>query len=194
MSDLLKDKNIVITGCLKGIGRTTLEVFAKNKANIFACVQYPDVEFEEFIQKLCSENDIWIKPIYFDLSDYDAIKEGVKQIISAKIQIHGLVNIAGMVHNGLFHMTSIEKMKEVFDIDFFSQMYITQYVSKIMMKYKSGSIVSISSITGIDGNSGQIAYSAAKAALIGSTKPYRLNLVNMRFALMLLRQGLFLQK
>jgi 3-oxoacyl-[acyl-carrier protein] reductase len=170
MANLLKGKNIVITGCLRGIGRTTLEVFAENKANIFACVQYQDTEFEESIQKLAVENDIWIKPIYFDLSDTDAIKEGMKLIISTKVQIDGLVNIAGMVYNGLFHMTSIDKMKEVFDIDFFSQMYITQYISKVMIKYKSGSIVNIASITGIDGNPGQIAYGAAKAALIGATK------------------------
>ena len=176
MSNLLKDKNIVITGCLRGIGRTTLEVFAKNKANIFACVQYPDIEFDDFIQQLSNDNDKWIKPIYFDLSDNDAIKDGMKQIISSKIQIDGLVNIAGMVHNGLFHMTSLDKMKEIFDIDFFSQMSITQYISKIMMKYKHGSIVNISSITGIDGNPGQIAYSAAKAALIGATKTLSIEL------------------
>ena len=176
MSDLLKDKNIVITGCLRGIGRTTLEVFAKNKANIFACIQYHDSEFDEFIEELSNDNGIWIKPIYFDLSDNDAIKDGMKQIISSKIKVDGLVNIAGMVYNGLFHMTSIEKLKEVFEIDFFSQILITQYISKIMMKYKCGSIVNISSITGIDGNSGQIAYSAAKAALIGATKTLSIEL------------------
>jgi len=176
MNDLLKHKNIVITGCLKGIGRTTLEEFANNKANIFACVQYPDLEFIDFIEKLSIDNGIWIKPIYFDLSNNDAIKDGMKQILSSKIQIDGLVNIAGMVHNGLFHMTTIEKMKEVFDIDFFSQMLITQYISKIMMKYKTGSIINISSITGIDGNSGQLAYSAAKAALIGATKTLSIEL------------------
>jgi 3-oxoacyl-[acyl-carrier protein] reductase len=176
MNELLKGKNVVVTGCLRGIGRTTMEIFAKHKANIFACAQHKDVEFEEFISKLSVDNNILIKPIYFDLSDYDAIKDGMKQIISSKVQIHGLVNIAGMVYNGLFHMTSIEKMKEVFDIDFFSQMYITQYVSKIMMKHNSGSIVNISSITGIDGNAGQLAYSAAKAALIGSTKTLSIEL------------------
>lgn len=176
MDKLLTNKNVVLTGCLKGIGKTTMEVFAQNGANIFACAQYQDLEFEENIQKLSSENGIWIKPIYFDLSNNESIKTGMRMIISEKIQIDGLVNIAGMVYNGLFQMTTIDMMKEVFEIDFFSQMLITQYISKIMMKYKSGSIVNISSITGIDGNSGQVAYGAAKAALIGSTKTISIEL------------------
>lgn len=176
MDKLLANKNVVLTGCLRGIGKTTMEVFVRNGANIFACAQYQDIDFENTIQKLSAENGIWIKPIYFDLSDIESIKTGMRMIISEKVQIDGLVNIAGMVYNGLFQMTSIEKMKEVFEIDFFSQMLITQYISKIMMKYKSGSIVNIASITGIDGNSGQVAYGAAKAALIGSAKTISIEL------------------
>jgi 3-oxoacyl-[acyl-carrier protein] reductase len=75
MCDLLKDKTVVITGCLKGIGRATLEVFANNKANIFACAQPPDEEFENFIEKLAVKNGIWITPVYFDLSDNESIKK-----------------------------------------------------------------------------------------------------------------------
>lgn len=90
--------------------------------------------------------------------------------------VDGLVNIAGMVHNGLFHMTTIDAMKEVFEVNFFSQILITQYISKIMMKNKSGSIVNISSIAGMDGNQGQIAYSSSKAALIGATKTLSIEL------------------
>ena len=48
----LKGKNIVITGCLKGIGRATLETFAKNHANIWACCQNEDQEFLDSIQKI----------------------------------------------------------------------------------------------------------------------------------------------
>ena len=117
MNKLLANKNVVITGCLKGIGKTTMEVFARNGANIFACAQYQDADFENTILQLSSENGIWIKPIYFDLSHIESIKDGMRLIISEKIQIDGLVNIAGMVYNGLFQMTSIEKMKEVFEID-----------------------------------------------------------------------------
>jgi len=170
MGQLLKDKTIVITGCLRGIGKTTLEVFAQQGATIFACIQYPDPAFDVFIQELKQKHSVEITPVYFDLSDEEAIKTGMKQILAAKIPIDGLVNIAGMVYNGLFHMTNMETMRKVIEIDFVSQMLVTQYISKMMIKNKRGSIVNISSIAGIDGNPGQIAYSSAKAALIGATK------------------------
>jgi 3-oxoacyl-[acyl-carrier protein] reductase len=167
---LLKGKNAVITGCLKGIGRTTLDVFAQNGANIWACVQFPDGEFETHIKNLEKEFDVIITPVFFDLTDAEQIKSGMKTIISAKKKIDVLVNIAGVTYSALFHMTTMEKMKWVFEIDFFSQMIITQYLSKVMMMQKSGSIINVSSISAIDGNAGQVAYSSAKAALIGATK------------------------
>ena len=176
MSKILKNKNVVITGCLKGIGLSTLEVFAENGANIFACVQNEDFEFETYIKKLSEQYSVFIIPVYFDLANYDSIKSGMKYIQSFNYPIHGLVNIAGMVHNGLLHMTTIEKMKEVFDINFFSHLYITQFISKLMMKSKSGSIVNISSISAIDGNHGQVAYSSSKAAIIGATKTLSIEL------------------
>jgi 3-oxoacyl-[acyl-carrier protein] reductase len=169
-SKLLINKNAVITGCLRGIGRTTMDAFARNGANIWACCQAPEEEFETHISALQKEYGVVIRPVYFDLSDFDQIKEGMKTIMAAKEKVDILVNIAGMTYNALFQMTTMEKMKQVFDIDFFSQMLITQYISKIMIKHTIGSIINISSIAGIDGNYGQVAYSAAKAALIGATK------------------------
>ena len=64
---ILKNKNAVITGCLQGIGKSTLEQFALNGANIWACALEFDSEFEAFCKKLSIENKVWIKPIYFDL-------------------------------------------------------------------------------------------------------------------------------
>ena len=176
MSKLLTDKTVVITGCLRGIGKATVEVFAREGASIFACTQFPDTDFDEFIRDLTHQYDVEIKPVYFDLSDEEAVKNGMKQIMASKIPIDGLVNIAGMVHNGLFQMTNMDTIRKVMEIDYTSQMLITQYISKIMIKNKRGSIVNISSIAGIDGNPGQIAYSSAKAALIGATKTLSIEL------------------
>ena len=67
-------------------------------------------------------------------------------------------------------MTSIKKLKEVFEIDFFSQTNFTQYILKSMMKNKKGSILYISSSSALDGNEGRSAYSSAKSALITQSK------------------------
>lgn len=179
MSMLLNGKTAVITGCLRGIGRTTMDLFAANGANIFACCQFEDVEFSSHIQELSSKYGVQIIPIYFDLMDEESIKSGMKQVLKTKQPVDILVNIAGMTHNALFQMTNISKMRDVFQVDFFSQIMISQFIVKNMMKQKKGSIINVASIAGIDGNFGQIAYSAAKAALIGATKTMALELGDM---------------
>lgn len=167
---LLKGKNAVITGCLKGIGNATMELFARNGANIWACGQYEDEEFSRQVEALAAENNVWVRPLYFDLLDPDQIKNAARTIRESKESVDVLVNIAGMTHDALFHMTSMEQMKKVFEVNFFSQMLLTQHITKYMLRQKSGSVINISSISAIDGNPGQISYSASKAAIIGATK------------------------
>lgn len=167
---LLEGKYVVVTGCLRGIGRATMALFSKHGANIWACAQYPDEAFEQECRELSQTYQVFVKPIYFDLEDPQAIKIGIKEIFSDKLPIDGLVNVAGLTYNALFAMTSMDKMKQCFEIDYFSQILITQYIVKAMMRQRSGSIVSVASVAGMDGNPGQVAYSGCKAALIGSTK------------------------
>jgi 3-oxoacyl-[acyl-carrier protein] reductase len=167
---LLQGKTALITGCLKGIGNSAMELFAREGANIWACCQHEDESFSASSKQLASETGVTITPLYFDLADPDQIKASMKQVIAAKQNVDILLNIAGVTHDSLFHMTSMDTMRSVFQINFFSQVLITQYITKLMARYKSGSIIMVSSITGVDGNPGQISYSASKAALIGATK------------------------
>jgi 3-oxoacyl-[acyl-carrier protein] reductase len=167
---LLQGKTALITGCLRGIGRDSMELFAREGANIWACCQNEDAAFEAGSKKLAAETGVVITPLYFDLANSDQVKAAMKQVLSAKQKIDILLNIAGIAQDSLFHMTSLDNMKHVFEINYFSQMLITQYVTKIMARNKCGSVIMVSSITGIDGNPGQISYSASKAALLGATK------------------------
>lgn len=167
---MLQGKNAVVTGCLRGIGLETMRCFAENGANIWACAQMPDEEFEAEAAALAEKYNVWIKPIYFDLTDEAQIKDGIKEIMKDKQPIHALVNIAGMTHNALFHMTTMDAFRKVFEVDFFSQMLVSQLVTKLMLKNGGGTVVNVSSISGLDGNPGQIAYSSAKGALATATK------------------------
>ncbi len=167
---LLSGKNAVVTGCLKGIGKKTLETFAEQGANVWACAQYADAEFEQFCVELALRTGTWIKYVYFDLTDTVAIKAGLKTIISDKQPIDVLVNVAGFTKDAIFHMTSMEQLKLIFEVNYFSQILITQYITKVMLKQKRGSVINIASISGLDGSYGQLAYSSSKAALIGATR------------------------
>lgn len=167
---ILKNKNAIITGCIQGIGKATLEEFAKNGANIWACALEYNEDFEAYCQKLSNENNIWVKPVYFNLLNQDEIKVGLKKIASDKLPIDILVNIAGMTKDAITHMVTMDQMKLIFEINFFSQIYLTQFVTKLMIRQGYGSVVNTSSISAIDGSYGQLSYSSSKAALIGATK------------------------
>lgn len=167
---MLKGKNAIITGARQGIGRAILEEFAQNGANIWACARKQDIEFEEKIGELSELYHIWIKPIYFDLSDQDSIKDAMKRILQEKIPIDILVNNAGISYSGLMTMTPIAKLREVFEINYFAQIQIMQVVAKSMIRQKKGSIVNIVSVGGIETAPGYLAYGSSKAALLYATK------------------------
>ena len=72
---LLQNKNVVVTGCNKGIGKKILDVFSENKATIFACVRNIDKEFKSYCQDLEKKYGNKILPIELDLNNSDQIKE-----------------------------------------------------------------------------------------------------------------------
>ncbi len=167
---LLSGKTAVITGCLQGIGRATLDVFARNGADVFACCQHESAEFTAHVQELAAACQVEIIPVYFDLMDDDSIKQAAREIQKARKSIDILVNIAGMTRDALFPMITMEQMKSVFQVNFFSQVLFSQYITKLMLKNEKGSIINISSISALDGNPGQLVYAASKSAMIAATK------------------------
>lgn len=163
-------KNVIITGANRGIGKALVEEFAKNGCDIWACARKENEDFEKEIQHLAQENGVTITPIYFDLSDEQEIKAGLKKILSEKKSIDVLVNNAGVPHGGLFTMTSMSTMREVYEINVFAQVQIMQLVARQMMKQKSGCIINMCSVGGIETSPGYLAYGSSKAALIWITK------------------------
>ena len=167
---LLKGKTAVVTGCNRGIGKAIVQVFARNGANIWACVRKPDQTFTDFVAGLTHETGVSITAVYFDLADAAQVKAGVERIKASRQPVDVLVNNAGVIFTSLFQMTSINTMKEIFEINFFSQMLLTQYVVRLMARQKSGSIVNVSSSAAIEGNEGRTAYATSKAAMSCFTK------------------------
>ena len=167
---LLKSKTAVVTGCNKGIGKKILEVFSANGATVFACVRNIDEEFKSFLNELEQKFNNQIIPIQFDLNDERKIKEAANSILTSNKSIDILVNNAATIHTSIFQMTPTKKLKELFEVNFFSQTIFTQYILKSMIKNKRGSIVYISSSSALDGNEGRSAYSSAKAAIIAHAK------------------------
>lgn len=167
----LEEKNAIVTGSRRGIGHAIVELFAQEGANVWACARTQDIKFEDWCLALSKEHGVEITPIYFDVTNDEEMKNAIKCIRATKRPIDILVNNAGMIpESSSFQMTPIDKMKEVFEVNFFAQLRLSQYVIRLMDRVKRGSIVNIASVAGIDGSPGQLEYSSSKAALILATK------------------------
>ena len=164
------EKNAIVTGARKGIGYATVLKLAEAGYNIWACTRTYDDTFEEQLSLVAEKYHVWIKPCYFDLSDENQIKEGIKSIISERQRIDVLVNIAGMVFNGSFAMTPVAKIRDVFSVNYFNQIYIMQLVSRVMIRQRAGVVVNAASVSGIEITEGKLAYGSSKAAFIYATK------------------------
>ena len=167
---LLKNKTAVITGSNKGIGKAVLNVFSQNGANIISCVRKKTEEFEDSINKIEKKynNKVTIKEV--DFIDEEIAKKVGTEISFENKKIDILVNNAGIIETSLFQMTSIKRFKEIFQVNYFSQITFSQQIIKNMIKNKLGSIIYVSSTSGLDGNEGRGAYSDSKAAIISKSK------------------------
>jgi len=159
---LLENKTAIITGCNRGIGKAIMDVFAKNGADIFACVRKESQDFSDVITDLAAKSRVLITPVYFDFMESEQVKTGIKTIISSKKKIDVLVNNAGIASGSFFQMTSMQELKKVFEINFFSQILFTQGISRYMSRFKNGSIINIASVSGLIGDSGTISYGSSK--------------------------------
>lgn len=166
----LRGKNVLITGCNRGIGKEILTKFASQGTNIVACIRTNSEDFSSYANVLRYRYNIDIEVILMDLTNPESIAAAMRDIFRRKIVIDILINNAGVAFGGFLSMTSMSKLREVFEINFFSQVLITQYVAKWMQKRKSGVIVNMASIAGIDAMEGYTAYGSSKAALIYFTK------------------------
>lgn len=164
-SDLLKDKVVLITGSNRGIGRGILECFLENGAIVYAVSRFADA-FEEILIK----DSGTLIPCYLDITDKNAVRDLFSQIKSTHNRLDVLVNNAGVMQDALLGMITQEQMEKTFSVNVFSMILLMQYSVKFMGRQKSGSIINLTSIMGIQGNAGQIVYSASKGAVISMTK------------------------
>ncbi len=169
-SQLQRGKTAVITGCNRGIGKATLEAFAKNGSNVFAVIRKENKEFQSYCQKLEEQYDVTIELFYADFSEEEEVKNVAKEILKKKKPIDVLVNNVGISNSrASLAMTRMSTIREAFQINLFSSLLLTQLVSKNMMRNKKGSIIFISSTAVYDAWS-NIEYTTSKAAIVGAVR------------------------
>jgi len=164
-------RNVIITGTSSGIGKSILEEFSKEKdITIIAHARKPSPQFELLLKNLNRENENLIIPVYFDLINAEHLTGQINNVLKAYKKIDVLVNNAGMIQpNSSFLMTSLDTIKESFQINFFSQVLLTQLVARSMIRNRIGNIVNIASIAAFDVTTAQFEYVTSKAAIVAMT-------------------------
>ncbi|MBT4959899.1 MAG: 3-oxoacyl-ACP reductase FabG [Flavobacteriaceae bacterium] len=166
---MLKNKVSLITGANRGIGKAIATKFAQNGSNLILTSRQ-NGNLDKFKDELESKYKINVMTFHFDLKDTSEIKKAFKKIHLKIKKIDILVNNAGILGDALTRMISSKLINEVFSINTFGIIYMTQNSLPFMIKNGGGSIINISSIIGTNGNKGQIVYSGSKSAVIGITK------------------------
>ena len=160
----------IITGSNRGIGKAMVEAFAAASYNIWACARKATPEHEAWLNDTASHNGVWIKPVYFEMSDTESVNKGIKQILDENETIDVLVNNAGISTVGLLSMSKVDDIRKLFEVNYFAMLQIIQKVSKKMARQKRGAIINMGSIAGIEPQPGKIAYGSSKAAVMMMTK------------------------
>ena len=162
-------KVALVTGGSRGIGKGCATELAKAGFDIAITYVGNDEAANQTLKEI-EALGVKAKAYKFDISDKTACSDAVEKIHTDFERIDVLVNNAGITRDGLFIRMNDENWEAVINTNLNSAFYMTQPISKIMMKQREGCIINMSSIVGVRGNAGQANYSAAKAGLIGLTK------------------------
>ncbi|MBN2175620.1 MAG: 3-oxoacyl-[acyl-carrier-protein] reductase [Bacteroidales bacterium] len=166
---LLEGKTAVITGAARGIGRAIAIKFGQEGANVaFSDIRIDDncKSLEEELGKLGVKG----KGYASDASSFEGSEKFINDVLADFGQIEILVNNAGITRDNLLLRMSEDDWDLIMKINLKSAFNLTKAVLISFMKQRSGSIINMSSVVGVNGNAGQANYSASKAGLIGFTK------------------------
>lgn len=166
---LLENKVALITGAARGIGKQIALSFAKEGCNI----AFTDLELNEAAQATREEiAALGVKVQFYasNAADFEAAHQVVEQVVADFGHLDILVNNAGITRDTLLMRMTEQQWDLVLQVNLKSAFNFTHAVTPVMMRQRGGSIISLSSIVGINGNAGQANYAASKAGIIALTK------------------------
>jgi len=162
----LENKKALITGALRGIGKTIADLFIAEGAEVWG-LDYKTPDDLDARVAAAGGKLHWIQ---LDLSVLASIDGVIENSIKEAGGFDIVVNNAGITKDNLSFRMSMEEWQKVIDINLSAAFFVSRTVARDMIRKRSGSIINMASVVGIHGNGGQANYSASKAGLIGVTK------------------------
>ncbi|MGA2612004.1 MAG: 3-oxoacyl-[acyl-carrier-protein] reductase [Spirochaetia bacterium] len=165
---LLQGKKAVVTGGSRGIGNAIVREFLKEGATVYAVSRKQPEDAGE-LEALARDGGrfFWKQA---DVTVEQEIVGVLEKVVAEAGSIEVLVNNAGITRDGLIFRMSSADWNLVLNANLTAAFFASRLLARFMIKQKAGSIVNISSVSGIMGNAGQTNYSASKAGLIGFSK------------------------
>ncbi|KAA5823771.1 3-ketoacyl-ACP reductase [Algibacter amylolyticus] len=164
----LKNKNAIITGGGRGLGKATAIAFAKQGINV-AITGRTESLLKETVSKI---EALGVRATYavFDVGNYEDVKTNIKHIISNLGGVDILVNNAGIAAIGSFNEMPVEQWSEIIQTNVMGMYYVTKEVLPHLIDKNEGDIINVSSTAGLNGNPNISAYCASKFAVIGMSE------------------------
>jgi len=161
---MFSGKVAIVSGGSRGIGRAIAQALAREGAK----VAFTYVQNKALADELA--NGETIVGFQADVTNFGQAKDLVKQVKDRFGRIDILVNNAGITRDKLLAMMSEKDWDDVLDTNLKGAFNLTKHVVGVMLRQKSGTILNVTSISGIVGMAGQVNYSSSKAGMIGFTK------------------------
>lgn len=166
---MLENKIALVTGASRGIGREIALTLAREGAYVIVNYNGSKERAEEVVDTIV-KNGGAASAYQCCVSDFEAVKKMMDDIIKSHSRLDILVNNAGITRDNLMMKMKEEEFDQVIDTNLKGTFNTIRHIARQMLKQRSGKIINISSVSGILGNMGQANYSSSKAGVIGLTK------------------------
>jgi len=163
-------RTVIVTGSARGIGLAIARAFAAAGDKVVLNCKNDEAQLKAAVSELREEFGDRIAGFRADLSDYKDCASFFREAEATFGFADVLVNNAGAAHYGLFSQMPPSEMQECIATNLFTAMNASHRAIPRMVRAKAGCIINVTSIWGIAGASCEVAYSAAKAGVIGLTK------------------------
>ena len=166
----MTEKNVLITGASRGIGRSTAILFAQNGYHVFLNFNKSVEELKQVQEEIEKHHPKAVTLVPGNVGNPSDVRSIFGEIYSHCDSLDVLINNAGIAHIGLLMDLTDEEWQQIIDTNLSSVFYCCREAVPKMVSKKSGRIINISSMWGTVGASCEAAYSASKSGIHGLTR------------------------